>query len=110
MTSGTAYCGTDDGRTFYSVASVDFASATNSVTLGVTLTTIGDAVEGVQALWGTAGTPPPAHKEKRDSSSSSTVITLNSNSFAAFFDFLSIVNAEDFPGIGLHQSRYSTSL
>jgi hypothetical protein len=100
MTSGTAYCGTDDGRTFYSVASVDFASATNSVSLGVTLTTIGDAVEVVQALWGTAGTPPPAHKEKRDSSSSSTVITLNPNSFAAFFDFLSTVNAEDFPGIG----------
>jgi hypothetical protein len=94
MTSGTAYCGTDDGRTFYSVASVDFASATNSVTLGVTLTTIGDAVEGVQALWGTTGTPP-ARRVKRDSSSESTVIPLDPSFFAGFYDALSIVNALD---------------
>ncbi|KAE9370085.1 hypothetical protein N431DRAFT_484404 [Stipitochalara longipes BDJ] len=100
MTSGAAYCGSDDGRTFYSVASVDFTSATNSVTLGVTSTTIGHAVDGVQALWGTTGTPSPARKYKRDSGSSSTVITLNPNNFPSFFDFGSIINGADFPGIG----------
>jgi hypothetical protein len=93
MTSGIAYCGTNDGRTFYNVASVAFASATNSVTLGVTLTTLEDAVEGVQALWGTTGTPP-ARRVKRDTSAS-TVITLDPSDFGDFVEGLSIVNALD---------------
>ena len=96
MTSGTDYCGTDNGRTFYSVGSISFSPSTNEVTLAVENTTIQNATQGMQATWGTTSSPV-ARLAKRIGKS--TNVALDPAMFLEFIDSGSVINDADFDGV-----------
>lgn len=90
FTSGSNYCGNDDGsRTFYNVTAVTTDATSNRISLAVDPITIQEATSRVQAKWGTVGTPAP-NKAKRDESGS-TSIPLDSDIFGLFADIGNVI-------------------